>query len=280
MKNYLKSMLAVVAVAAAPFIVSGTPAQAQETSSLQAIIDSGELKVGVMQAPPWFYKDPLGDEWTGVGASVGKAMAETLGVEFKPVEVTWATSIAALQANKIDVQFVLDATPVRALAIDFPSSPLLNYALAVLADEDIDASSWEKMNREDMKISVAKGTTMEAYVKKHLPKAEILSFPGNAEALAAFQSGRVNAVCLFHPPLITMRKNIGRGQIAIPTPIRASASSAGVRKEADKSFRDWVSTTISYMYETGQTQGLYEDFLVSFDVDPATVPAIRKDLWD
>lgn len=277
MIRYLKSVAAMVSIAVATMLFAASGAQAQST--MDTVKDRGTLRVGVMQAPPWFYKDPAGDEWTGVGASVGKAMAETLGVEFEPVEVTWATSIAALQAGKIDVQFVLDATPKRALAVDFPSQPLLYYALAVLADEDLTISAWEDLNKEGTKLSVSKGTTMEAYIKKHLPNAEILSFPGNAEALAAFQSGRVNAVVLFHPPLITMRKNVGRGQIVIPTPIRASASSAGVRKEDDKTFRDWVNTTISYMYNTGETQSLYEDFLISFDVDPSTVPAIRQENW-
>lgn len=277
MIRHLKSTIAMVSIAIVTMLFTVLGAQAQST--METVKERGTLRVGVMQAPPWFYKDPAGDEWTGVGSSIGQAMAETLGVDFEPVEVTWATSVAALQAGKIDVQFVLDATPKRALAIDFPSQPLLYYALAVLADEDLSISAWEDLNKEGMKISVSKGTTMEAYIKKHLPNAEILSFPGNAEALAAFQSGRVNAVCLFHPPLITMRKNVGRGQIVIPTPIRASASSAGVRKEDDKSFRDWVNTTIAYMYDTGQTQAIYEDFLVSFDVDPSTVPAIRKENW-
>lgn len=277
MIRHLKSVAAMVCIAVTTMLFAASGAQAQST--MDTVKDRGTLRVGVMQAPPWFYKDPAGDEWTGVGASVGKAMAETLGVEFEPVEVTWATSIAALQAGKIDVQFVLDATPKRALAVDFPSQPLLYYALAVLADEDLTISAWEDLNKDGMKISVSKGTTMEAYIKKHLPKAEILSFPGNSEALAAFQSGRVNAVTLFHPPLITMRKNVGRGQIVIPTPIRASASSAGVRKEDDKTFRDWVNTTISYMYNTGETQRLYEEFLISFDVDPSTVPAIRQENW-
>lgn len=277
MIRHIKSVVAMVSIAVTTMLFAASGAQAQST--MDTVQDRGTLRVGVMQAPPWFYKDPAGDEWTGVGASVGKAMAETLGVEFEPVEVTWATSIAALQAGKIDVQFVLDATPKRALAVDFPSQPLLYYALAVLADEDLTISAWEDLNKEGTKLSVSKGTTMEAYIKKHLPNAEILSFPGNAEALAAFQSGRVNAVVLFHPPLITMRKNVGRGQIVIPTPIRASASSAGVRKEDDKTFRDWVNTTISYMYNTGETQRLYEDFLISFDVDPSTVPAIRQENW-
>jgi len=46
-------------------------------------------------------------------------------VELETVEVTWGTAVSALQANQIDIMFVLDATPERALAIDFPSQPLL-----------------------------------------------------------------------------------------------------------------------------------------------------------
>jgi len=268
-----------VATLALALLLFGSPGAYAQSSSLQQIIDSGELKVGVMQAPPWFYKDPKGDDWSGVGVRLGKEMADTLGVKFVPVEVTWATAVAAIQSKKIDVQFIQDATPTRALAVDYPSNPLLYYALAVLADDDLSIKTWDDLNKKGMKISVSKGTTMEAYIKKHLPNAKILSFPGNSEALAAFQSHRVNAVCLFHPPLIAMRKSIGHGQIVIPKPIRASTTSVGLRKTEDKSFRDWVNTTINYYYETGETQRFYEEFLISFGVDPTTVPAIRKENW-
>ena len=56
---------------------------------------------------------------------MGKAMAQTLGVKFEPVEVTWGNAIAALQGNKIDIMFMLDATSERKQAADFPEAPLL-----------------------------------------------------------------------------------------------------------------------------------------------------------
>lgn len=252
---------------------------AQEKSTWQAIKDRGSLRIGVTQAPPWFFKNPATGDWSGLGSSIGKAMAKELGVEFAPVEVTWGTAVAALQANKIDVMFVLDATPKRALAIDFPAQPLLYYALAVLADDEMKIKSWTDLNKKDVKLAVTQGTTMDRYVTKHLPNATILRFPSNGESVAAFQSRRVNAVSLFHPPLIAMRKKIGRGQIVLPEPVRQSASSAGVRREADKTWRDWVNTAIAYYYATGQTQVWYEDFLKTFDVDPKTVPAIRREDW-
>lgn len=115
-------------------------------------------------------------------------MADTLGVKLETVEVTWGSAIAALQANKIDTMFVLDATPKRALAVDFPAQPLLYYALAVLGREDLNMENWSDLNKDGIKISVTQGTTMERYLTKYLPKAKILRFPSNGESVAAFQS--------------------------------------------------------------------------------------------
>jgi len=254
-------------------------AQAEETSTWQKIKSRGELRVGVTQAPPWYYKDPATQKWTGLGAKVGQELAKELGVEFKPVEVTWGTAVPALQAKKIDLMFVLDATPKRALTVDFTAHPFIYYALAVLANDDLTISTWADLNKEDIKIAVAQGTTMDSYITKHLTKATILRFPSNGEAIAAFQSRRVQGVSLFSPPLIAMRKKLGRGQVVMPTPILQTPSSAAVRKETDKTFRDWVNTSITYYYQTGKTQEWYEEFLVSFGVDPKTVPSIRREDW-
>lgn len=272
-----KQISAMIMAVAAAMTFSG-PVFAQD-STWDAVKDRGTLRVGVTQAPPWYYKDPASGEWSGLGPSIARQMAETLDVDFEPVEVTWGSAVPALQANKIDMMFVLDATPSRAMAVDFPENPLLYYALAVLADEDLDIATWDDLNREDISLAVTQGTTMDRYVSERLPNAEILRFPSNGEAVAAFQSRRANAVSLFHPPLISMRKQIGRGQIVLPEPIRQSASSVGVRREGDKTFRHWVNTAITYYYETGQTQRWYEEFLSDFGVDPSSVPAIRREDW-
>ncbi len=260
------------------FLLIVNSAMAAE-STWDSIMERKSLRIGVVQAPPWFLKDPATGKWSGFGYSLGKAMADTLGVKLETVEVTWGSAIAALQANKIDTMFVLDATPKRALAVDFPAQPLLYYALAVLGREDLNMENWSDLNKDGIKISVTQGTTMERYVTKHLPKAKILRFPSNGESVAAFQSGRVDAVSLFHPPLIAMQKKMGKGKIVVPKPVRASASSAAVRKEQDKRWRDWVNTAISYWYTTGESQKWYEEFLRDFGLDPKAVPAIQKELW-
>ena len=279
MKHLFKRAAVWAAGIAAAITLSTVPVTAQAQSTWDQIQETGKLRMGVLQAPPWWSKNPATGTWdSGLGVTLGKNMAEVLGVEIEFVEVTWGTAVAALQSNKIDLMPVLDPKPDRAMTIDFPSNPLLYISLAVLADEDLAANTWADMNKEGVRIAVPQGSSMDSFITETLPLADIQRFPDNGASIAAFQSGRVDAVSLFHPPLLAARQKLGRGQLVIPTPAFSSPTSVGVRKEADKSFRDWVDTSIFYWYETGQTQKWYADFLTEFGLDPKASPVIQREL--
>lgn len=273
----MKRRIVLAAALAAATLGMGTTAQAQD-STMDQVRENGVLRVGVTQAPPWYSKDIISGEWTGgLGVSMGKAMAETLGVEFEPVEVTWGTAVAALQADRIDLMFVLDATDARKEAVNFPETPLLYYSLAVLARDDLEVTDWADLNSPDVSVSVPQATSMDAFLTENAPDADIQRFPGNAEAIAAFQAGRVDAVTLFHPPLIAARQKLGSGQIVVPQPVESRPSSVAVRQESDPAFVNWVNEQIDGYYKSGQTQVWYEEFLSDFGLDPSTVPAIIRE---
>src|SRR5471032_2293596 len=182
-----RSTLAGLAVA-----TIGLPLVARAEGTLDEIKKRGTIRLGVTQAPPWYSKDPKTGEWnSGLGIFMARDMAKTLGVKLETVEVNWGNAITALQGNKIDMMFVIDATAERKQAVDFPEAPLLYYSLSVLARDDLKVKAWEDLNKPGIKISCAQATTIEAFVTKNLPKAEIQKFPGNVEAIAAFQSSRV-----------------------------------------------------------------------------------------
>ena len=251
---------------------------AQANGTLDQIKQRGSLRVGVTQAPPWYSKDPKNGEWnTGVGVSMGKAMAAALGVKFEPVEVSWGTAIAALQGNKIDIMYMMDATPERAQAVDFPQTPLLYYSLAILARDDLAVKTWADLNKAGVRIAVPQASSMDKFLSETTPNATIQRFPGNGEAIAAYQAGRADAVCLFHPPLLAARQKLGSGKIVVPTPAKSQASSAAVRKE-DKAFLAFVDKQLADYYKGGQTQKWYEEFLVGFGLDPKASPPVMKEL--
>lgn len=274
-RRFVKAALAAAGAAAAlPF-----GARAQAGGTLAEIKKRGTLRVGVTQAPPWYSKDPKTGEWnSGLGVSMGKAMAAVLGVKFEPVEVTWGTAIAALQGNKIDLMYMLDATPERAAAVDFPQNPLLFYSMAVLARDDLAVKAWQDLNKPEVRIAVPQASSMDKFLTETVPNANIQRFPGNPEAIAAFQAGRVDAVCLFHPPLLAARQRLGAGKIVVPLPAQSQPSSVALRKEDDKAFLTWVDTTINGYYTSGQTQRWYEEFLRGFGLDPKSAPPVMKEM--
>src|SRR3546814_14632253 len=118
---------------------------------------------------------------------------------------------------------------------------------------------------------------MDIYRPANVGKAAIPRFPGNAEAIAAFQAGRVEAVCLFHPPLLAARQRLGAGKIIVPTPAQSQPSSVAVRKEDDKAFVSWVDKAIGGHYQSGQTQKWYAEFLTEFDLDQKSEPPVMKE---
>jgi len=256
-------------------------AQHALADSMAQVKERGTLRVGVTQAPPWYSKDLSSGEWTsGVGVSMGKAMADSLNVEFEPVEVTWGTAIAALQAGKIDLMYMLDATDERKKAVSFPETPLLYYSLAVLANDDLDVSTWEDLNIDSVRVALPQASSMDKYVSEFAPDADIQRFPGNQESIAAFQAGRVDAVSLFHPPLLAARSKLGKGKIIVPTPALSQPSSVAVRTEDATDFDEWVDESIAEYCNAGQTQQWYEEALAEFGLDGSTAPPVMIEMLE
>ena len=260
------------------FAAGALPPLAAQAGTIEETKKRGTFRVGVTQAPPWFSKDPKTGQWSsGLGISMGKAMADALGAKLETVEVSWGNAIAALQSDKIDIMFMLDATPERKQAVDFPESPLLYYSLAVLARDDLAVKTWEDLNKPGVRIAVPQASSMDRFVSEHAAKADLQRFPDNAAAIAAFQSGRVDAVCLFHPPLLAARQRLGKGKIVVPTPAQSQASSAAIRKN-DAEFVAWVDKQLAGFYKSGQTQKWYEAALSDFGLDPQLAPPVMKEM--
>jgi polar amino acid transport system substrate-binding protein len=267
-----------IAGATAAAGLAGLPIIARADGTLDAVKKRGTFRIGVTQAPPWFSKDPQSGNWSsGLGIFMGGAMAQSLGAKLEAVEVSWGNSIAALQADKIDVMFTIDATPERKEAVDFPQSPLLYYSLAVLARDDLAVKTWEDLNQPSVRIAVPQASSMDRFVTEHAPKADIQRFPDNAAAIAAFQSLRADAVCLFHPPLLAARQKLGRGKIVVPSPVQSQPSSVAMRK-GDTEFVSWVDKQLAAYYQSGQTQKWYEQALADFGLDPKLAPPIMKEM--
>jgi len=260
-------------------VAAGTAMAQQPTSTWQQIKQRGELRIGVTPGEPWYFKDPVTGQWSGIGYRMGQQVAKDLGVKLVLVETTWGNAVAAIQANQIDVMFVLDATDERKKAVDFPDAPFFWYAEGVLVRDGLQAKTWADLDRENVKIAVTLGTAPDRDLTKRLAKAKIERFQNMDEAIAAFYSGRVDGAAFYHPALVMQQARVKKGEVVIPQPVVALATSAGIRREDDKTFRDFLDKEFDKYYKSGETQKFYEEFLAFRNIDPKKAPPIIKEQW-
>lgn len=272
---------ALAGAAAAGWAAGLLPAAAQtasaSSSTWEAMRARGSVRVGVTPSEPWFAKDLATGAWTGMGAMLGQRLAEDMGLKAEYVETSWANAPAGLQAGQFDIMFVLDPTPARALAIDFPFAPVLYYALGFMAHDGLQAGSWSELDRPDVTIAVPQGTAMDRWVSTHLTRASVTRLATVDQAILQYQSGHARVLVLYHPALVAYRLRIGAGTVVVPRPAVTAVAGAGIRREADKTWRDYLSSVLGYYYENGTTEALYRTYLAGRGMDAAAVPGITKE---
>lgn len=255
-------------------------AQVWAQSTLQKIKESKELKIGVAQGDPWYFRDPATGTWTGLGVMIGGEIAKSLNAKLVPVETTYANSVAALQSGQIDVMFVLDATEERKKAVDFPTVPLLWYAQGVLTKDTITAKNWSDLDKPEVRLGVALGTATDRDLTKRLPKAKLERFTNTDETVAAFMAGRVDGIAFYHPALVIAYSKIHKGKVQIPAPVVALPTSAGIRRESDPAFRNFLDGEFDRLYKSGKTQELYAQYLKTKGLDASRLPGVTKELLE
>jgi len=227
-------------------------ARANSASSLERVKSSGVLRIGaIADGAPYYQKSLTGGPWRGFYIDICQKLADDLGVKLSILETTWGNSVLDLQASKVDVFFGLNPTPERQKVIDF-SGPVFKNAFTFIAKKSVTAKTWDDFNNADMRIGVDAGSSHDSAVSKLAPNAVVSRLKTASDATAALQSGRVDAQCLVMVLALALRaKNPAIGQLIVPTPLNATTSNAGFRREEDTTWREFVDAWISEHRDNG-----------------------------
>jgi polar amino acid transport system substrate-binding protein len=254
-----RDALTTVALAGAAIAAtaSSTPAKADTaTSTLDRIKRDGVLRIAVIVGQePYFHKDLASGQWSGACIDMATDIAAKLGAKIQTVESTWGNQILDLQGDKVDLAFAVNPTPERALVIDF-STPILVHSFTVITKKGFaKPQTWADINKPEVKIAVDIGSTHETIARRYCPKATILGFKNRDEAILAVATGRADCnVSLAVLSVSTLKKNPNLGELAIPRPLLTLPTNMGIRAEADRRYRDFLSAWADYNRSLGQTR--------------------------
>ena len=130
MKRFLSLVVSSVAILA--LFITGTA----NASTLEDILQRGELRVAAQtQGPPFSFLDKNGER-TGSSVELCKLMAKEMGVKITFLDYDWDGLIPALLSKKADI-LAADMTPTlaRAMKIAF-TTPYMYTGSMVLAKKD------------------------------------------------------------------------------------------------------------------------------------------------
>ncbi|MBD8554545.1 transporter substrate-binding domain-containing protein [Rhizobium sp. CFBP 8762] len=266
------------AIVAAAVGASSKAANAQAasaaTTTFQQVMSSKKLRIGgVPTGAPWTVRDRETGQWGGQFYDIGKALATDMEVELEMVETTWGTGILDLQANKLDVMFGMNPTPKRALAVDF-TVPVYNSALTVIAKPGFEPKTWADLNKPEVKLVVDMGSAHDQVASRLCPNATITRLKTLDEATMALSTGRADAQAIFWQGGVkAVKTNPRLGTCIAPLPLFGSTSNAAVRRETDKTMRDFLNTWIVYAQGLGLVREAVLNSLLKVDITLEDLPS-------
>ncbi len=270
----LAGLIGAGAVAAGALTLGSAKARADAPqNTFDRVVANKKLRLGaVASGAPWFMKDMATGKWGGQFYDIGSALAADMEVELQLVETNWGNAVLDLQSDRIDVMFGLNPTPKRAMAIDFTTT-VYDSALVVIAKSGFEPKTWTELNDPKVKIAVDVGSAHDQVATRLCPKAQIIRFKSLDEATLAVRSGRADAQSIFWMGGVrAVKRDPGLGKVIVPQPMFGSTSNAGIRREADKTWRDFVSIWITYARGLGLIREAVVNSLAQVDLSLADIP--------
>jgi polar amino acid transport system substrate-binding protein len=248
------------------------PAPSANEPSLARILRTRKLRIGaVADEQPYFYKNSAAGHWSGILVAMAGNLAAALGVDLAVIESNWPEAVTDLHTGKIDLGYVLNPTPQRAMFADF-STPLFHDTYAVVARKGFTPKTWAEINLPQSLVAVDTGSVREETVRRVAANAAITGFKTREEALLAVESGRGDCfVATLLAALPIVKKNPQIGELIIPTPHLRVAVCAAVPYDNDRRFHGVANAWAEDVRDNGQirqwiTAGLAESGVAEGDL--------------
>ena len=184
-----RSLTAFTAAATLALALGAAPAAADD---LEKIKEAGKIRIAMSGAYPPFNFVNEQNEVVGFDPSIGKAIAEKMGVEAEIITTPWDGIIGGLLANKFDaVVGSMSITEERKQAVDFVG-PYYSTHRDVFVKEDSPLQNVSELSNDDVTLGVTLGETHDQWAREQ--GYSMKTYKGLPELLMELDSGRVDAI--------------------------------------------------------------------------------------
>ena len=250
--------LGVFSAAALTFLVA-FGVQPGVARSLDEILSSGTLRVGVNPTLPPLGKYDDKNEIVGFDVDFATAIAETMGVELEIVPVGSPDRIPFVSTGKIDfVMGAMTRNPERAKVIDF-TVPVHTEVFGVLTTADKPYTDWKDLDSADITLIQVRGTTPIKFIEENLPTAKVTLLDNYPDAIRALSQGRGDAMVDVIDFVGEFMNNYDTEWKIVETPVDVYYCALGVAKNSE-GLKDWLNVAIFDMHRRGNTDEMWKEW--------------------
>lgn len=238
--------------------VAAAGAQSALARSLDEIMKSGVVRVGVNPTLPPLAKFDDKNQIVGFDVEYATEIAKMLGVKLEVVQVGSPDRIPFVASGKIDfVMGAMTRTPDRAKVIDF-TVPVHTEVFGVLTTEAKPFKDWKELDNPNVTLVQVRGTTPVQFIEQNLKQAKVILLDNYPDAIRAIAQGRGDAildVIDFVGEQMKLHTNV-KWKV-VETPVDVYYCTLGVAKNAT-GLKDWLNVAIFEMERRGRTDALWQ----------------------
>jgi ABC-type amino acid transport substrate-binding protein len=257
-------------VAPTEIIASEVPAVSALPASLEELNRRGELIIGTAITEPFVYYDPQSGELVGFDIEIARYMAARLNLQLKFIELPFASLIAALQDNRVDMVIAaMYITQERELLVDF-ANPYADTGLVIAVHPELASQIKDATDLADLSVGVKMGATGEQLAEKLIVSGiplRIVRYRDTIESLLELEVGRTDAVLNdYLNTLYFIKKNQSNIQIATTAEGQAlflSRAQLGIAvHEGNLTLLDAINQALDELHSDGAYDRLYQEYLL------------------
>ena len=245
-----------VAAAAAVMLLAPVGGDAR---TLDEIIKSGVVKIGVNPNLPPLSSVNTKGEWEGFDVDIGTLLAEKMGVKPEWVATEVPARVPSIISGLIDFSMgALTRNSRRMKVIDF-TVPLHTENMAVLLTDKVKGvTKWKDLDNEKYTMVGCRGCTPVRFMRDNTPKAKILLVEGPADMVRSIAQGRADGLIAnldFYPRLL--KNHPGVNWVIVPDVIKTAYCAIGVQK-GNHSLRSFLNAALWEIQDPGIHNDIWE----------------------
>ncbi|HVL94664.1 MAG TPA: glutamate ABC transporter substrate-binding protein [Solirubrobacteraceae bacterium] len=242
-------------------------------TTLGKIQEKGEITIGVkFDVPPFGFKNPQTNEVEGFDVDLGRAVAESLGVEPKFIEAISDNRIPFLQDGTADlILSTMTINEERVGEIDFSDPYFIARGRILVKADNEEITGVDDLAGKN--VCTVLGSTYEATLKKQAPEAKLRLVDSYSECLELIQNDTVDAVSTDDVILTGMIIQTGDELKLVGDELTQEPYGAGIKK-GEQQMVDHVNEVFSAMKEEGRWKELYDKWVGQYTKEEQDPPDI------